>query len=98
MDFEAEDLTTPEHLLHLPIRLDAEKIGAALAHEAAAFLRDPENLAAVAGATLLPVIVFRHRPPLLPWLAMALIGDRAGRMAWRTYANIETLARAADSE
>ena len=90
-------MTTPEPV-RLAVRLDPEKVGAALARGAAGFLADPENLAAVAGATLLPLIVFRHRPPLLPWLAVALLGDRAGRMAWRTYANLDTLAKAAASE
>jgi|SRR5450755_996615 hypothetical protein len=93
-----EDLTTPEHLLHLP-RLDPERLATGIARGAVQYLREPENLAAVTGATLLPLIVFRgRRPPFIPWLIVALMGDRIGVMAWRAHKNLETIARAAAPE
>ena len=84
-----------EIVLTLP-RLDPERVGAALAKQAAAFVREPENLAGFSGELLLPLIVFRGcRPPLVPFLAVALMGYAGGRMAWRSYKNLEVIAQAA---
>jgi hypothetical protein len=95
-----EDLVTPEHLLHLGmVRLDADKIGAAVARSAVAFLREPENLAALSGATLLPLIVFRgRRVPFLPLFIVSVMGEVGGRAAYRSYRNLETIASAAKSD
>ena len=92
-----EDLTAPGHLLHLRVpRLDPERIGGAVARGAVRLARDPEFLAAAAGGTLLPLIVFRgRRPPLIPWLIIALLGEQAGLMAWRSYTNLQVIAQAA---
>lgn len=79
--------------------LDAGDVGAKVGEAAVAFFREPENLAAITGATLLPVIVFRgHRPPLLPWLLVALMGDRIGRMTYRASRDLQTIAKAAATD
>jgi hypothetical protein len=92
-----EDLVTPEQLLHLRLYgLDADKVGAAVARSAVAFFREPENLAALSGATLLPLIVFRgRRVPFLPLFIVAVMGEVGGRAAYRSYRNLETIASAA---
>lgn len=77
--------------------LDPEKIGGAVARAAAAYVRDPENLAGFSGSVLLPVLVISRggrRLPFLPWLMLALMGDAAGRLAWRSYKNLEIIAQA----
>lgn len=92
-----EDLTTPESLLHAPfaLRLDPERIGSAVGRAAAAYVREPENIAAFSGSVLLLALVSRgRRMPLLPALMISLMGNRAGVMAWRSYKNLETIAQA----
>ena len=86
-----------EIVFQLP-SLDAESIGAAVARVATGMARDPEFLAAMTGGTLLPVLVMtmaRRRLPFVPWLILALMGEGIGLMAWRSYQNLEIIARAA---
>jgi hypothetical protein len=91
-----EDLTAPRAIPAALLRLDPERLATGIARGAVQCFREPENLARFSGATLLPLIVFRgRRPPLIPWLIVALMGDRIGVMAWRAHKNLETIARAA---
>lgn len=59
-------------------------------------LRNPENVAAISGAILLPLIVFRgRRVPFLPFAIISMIGGQGARMAWRASQDLRTIARAA---
>ena len=94
-----EDLTTPEHLLHLPARIDAGEIGARIGRAAAAYVRQPATVAGLSGNILRPLIVFRGRKvPFVPYFIVALMGEAGGRMAWRSYKNLETIARTASEQ
>ena len=90
----------PEHILHLRLeRFDAEKFGAGVARQAAAAIRNPEFMAGLSGEVLLPLIVFRGRKvPLVPFFVVALMGFAGGRMAYRSYRNLEILASAAKAD
>ena len=91
-----EDLTTPEHLLHLPVRLDAGDIGSVVAQKMVEILREPENRAYLAGSVLVPLMVFRGKNvPLIPFMVVGFIGAHASRMAYRSYKNLEIIAQAA---
>lgn len=99
-----EDLTTPEHLLHsdrlslFGLTGNAEDLAGKIAGSVVRTFRSPENLAGLSGSLLLPLIVFRgRRPPLLPWLAVAIMGEYGGRMAWRAGQDLRTIARAAEA-
>lgn len=96
-----DDLTTPEDLLHRPlIRFgNAEELAGDIGRSAVRYLRDPENLAALSGATLLPLIVFRgRRVPFLPLFLVALMGEQGGRVAYRSARNLEVIAQAASGQ
>jgi len=93
-----EDLTTPEYLLHAPDDAFsvAVRLGGTAGRSMISYLSDPEHLAACAGATLLPLAVFRgRRPPFLVWLAVALIGDRIGVAGYRASRDLASIAEAA---
>jgi hypothetical protein len=63
---------------------------------AAVYLRDPENVAGLAGAFVLPLAVFRRgRVPFLPLFAVALIGDQLFRAGYRASCDLHDLAAAA---
>lgn len=74
---------------------DPERIGGVMARTAAAYFRDPENIAGFSGSVLLLVLVSRgRRIPLVPALMISAMGQGAGRMAWRSYKNLEIIAQA----
>lgn len=76
--------------------LDPEELAGKVARGAVTILRDPEALSGVAGAVVLPLIVFRgHKVPLLPLFVICLIGQQGGRMAWRASRDLAAIARAA---
>jgi hypothetical protein len=98
-DFDpGEDLTTPEWLLHVSpsgFRLRAEELAGMAAQSAVRFFREPENLAGLSGAVLLPLLVFRgKRVPFLPFFLVSLMGEQAGVMAYKSYRNLEVIAQA----
>lgn len=77
---------------------DPADLASLAARGAVRFFSDPENLAGVTGATLLPLafMVAARKPlPFLPWLMLALMGEGMGVMAWRSYKNLEIIAAAA---
>lgn len=87
--------------LDLVLTLDPQDLAATTARAAVRFFSDPENLAAVSGATLLPlmVMVVARKPlPLMPWLILALMGEGIGIMAYRSYKNLEIIAAAAKAD
>lgn len=85
-------------VLLLSLDSSAEDLASKIASNVVRTFRSPENLAALSGSLLLPLIVFRgRRPPLLPWLAVALMGEYGGRMAWRAAQDLRTIARAAEA-
>lgn len=76
--------------------LDIERIGAVAGRQAIAYFSDPENLAGLSGSVLLLLAVFRGRGPrLIPALIVSGMGQAGGRMAYRSYKNLELLAQAA---
>lgn len=78
------------------VRREAGDFAAAVAHRVIDEIRQPEQQAALAGAIILPLVVCRGRVPSLPALMiLALIGDYAGRMAYRASADLRTIAEAA---
>ena len=88
----------PELRLTLP---DPGDLASTAARAAVRFFSDPENLAAVSGATLLPLMVMamaRKPLPFLPWLVLALMGEGMGIMAYRSYKNLEIIAAAAKAD
>lgn len=60
------------------------------------YFREPENIAGLAGAAVLPLIVFR-RPnvPFLLFFAVALVGDQAARLGYRAANDLHEIAAAA---
>ena len=84
--------------LELMLTLDPQDLAATGARAAVRFFSDPENLAAVSGATLLPLafMAMTRKPlPLVPWLILALMGEAMGIMGYRSYKNLEIIAAAA---
>jgi hypothetical protein len=80
-------------------KLDAGEIGANIGRAVAGHLRQPENLAGLAGSVLLPMMVFRGARVPVPLLFLTcLAGEAAGRMAYRASRNLEILARAAQDD
>lgn len=83
-------------MLLIGLDSSAEDLVAKIASSAVRMLRSPENLAGLSGSLLLPLVVFRgRRPPLLPWLVVALMGEYGGRMAWRASQDLRVIAQAA---
>lgn len=81
--------------------IDAGELAGTAARRAVTYFSDGENQAAFAGAFLLPVLVFRGsraRVPLLPFVIVALMGDRAARLAYRASKNLEVIAQAASAD
>lgn len=68
------------------------------ARKAAQFYVQPANLSGLAGSVMLPLVVFRHKPPLLPYLIMAAMGWAAGRMAYQASRDLHDLAVQARTE
>ena len=65
------------------------------ARKAAQFYVQPANLSGLAGSVLLPLVVFRHKPPLLPYLIVSLAGWAAGRAAYQASRDLHDLANQA---
>lgn len=59
---------------------------------AAQFYCEPANLSGLAGSMVLPLVVFRHKPPLIPYLVVAAAGWAAGRMAYQATRDLHYLA------
>lgn len=79
----------------LIVKLDIhpEELAEKVARTAITHLRNPENVAAISGALLLPLIVFRgRRVPFLPFAVVSMIGGQGGRMAWRASRDLRTIA------
>ena len=78
------------------LRFDPEEIGGFIAQKTVRLFSDPANLAQFSGGVILPVMIARGRPvPFIPFMILSLIGQAAGRMAWQSYKNLETIAQAA---
>lgn len=89
----------PEHYLHLPAKLDAGDLSAAVARGLVGYFSEPENLAGISGSVLLLLIVSRGRHmPLIPALMVSGMGQLGGRMAYRSYRNLEIIAQAAQAQ
>jgi hypothetical protein len=58
-----------------------------------AYVRQPENIAGLAGALIMPPLVFqRRRPPFLLFLIVAAAGDQVFRMGYRAQRNLQIIA------
>lgn len=79
-----------ELVMRLPGRDEVSSVAVAVVR----FYAEPENLAGLSGAMLLPLTVFRGRVPFLPFAIVALIGWAGGRMAWRACENLDIIAQA----
>lgn len=83
------------------MRLDIhpEDLAAKIARGVTAHLRDPENLAGLSGAVLMPLIVFRgRRVPFIPLFLVSLMGEQAGRLAYRSSEHLRVIAQAATGQ
>jgi hypothetical protein len=89
-----DDLTTRRPLIRLTG--NAEELAGNISQSVVRHLRDPENVAALSGAILMPLIVFRgRRVPFLPLFLVSLMGEQAGRMVYRSSENLRIIAQAA---
>lgn len=80
------------------VKLDIhpEDLAEKMARGLVQFYREPENLAALSGGILLPLIVFRgRRVPFLPVFVVAMMGVQGGKMAYRASENLRVIAQAA---
>lgn len=74
------------------VAIDLRELAADTAREVARFYLQPVNLSGLAGSMLLPLVVFRRKPPLLPYLIVAAAGWAAGRMAYQASKDLHDLA------
>lgn len=84
------------------LRIDgagARDLGSAVGQAVADVFTTPEHRWSLAGGILLPLIVFRGRPPSpLALGIMCGIGCGMGRLGYRAAANLETIARAVEGD
>lgn len=85
--------------LLVALDLDTGELAAQIGRSVAQAFSDPEKLSGMAGALLLPLIVARGRHlRFAPLFLLALMGERAGLLAYRSYKNLEVIAQAASGQ
>lgn len=62
------------------------------ARRVAEFYMQPINISGLVGSMVLPLVMFRHKPPLVPYLFAALVGWAGGRMAYQATRDLHDLA------
>lgn len=88
---------TEPGLLVIKLSDSSEEIAGKIGRNLVRTFREPENLAALSGALVLPLVVFRgRRVPFIPFMIISLIGECGGRLAYRASRDLRTLAAAAE--
>lgn len=89
----------PDEIVVTLPRLDAEQVAARIARLTVAYFSEPENVAGLSGSLLLLLAIFRGRhAPFPAMLIVSCMGQAGGRMAYRSYKNLEILAQAASGQ